>query len=514
MKSNDNGDNGDDERRPDEAPGGEGVQRIAEAGRRFERTRTALLVLTQVVLVGILFVQVNYLSCRRHSTVDLTRNQRFTLSDTTENYLRNLGGEVRIVMAFLGTSDLYLEVKGLVSEFDRVGGDAVTAEYLDLSRSRSRLAELEDTHGLNFGGNQVVILGESGRLKVIAAEELVRRDPNTGRVAAFLGEEVIASALLEVTEMRQRKVYLVSGGRRADELVPIARQLQPLATAQNARLEGLVLEGRPNIPEDADALFFPGNETDLTEREIDLVRGFWEERQGGLVFFLDPAADTPNLNTLFREHGVAPNPDRVLSRINIPGVATRRSYEVPVVLMPGAGPTRDLPALSLRLGGQTQSLDVLYDDDLLRSENIFPQPLMIAGEGFWGETEYEAEEVSYNPDVDAGPPDLVYTAASVEKGIPGDAGFSEGSSRLVVVGNPDLISPDGNTPKVAADFTMAALNWVMDREELMGISPRQPTAYTLAISPGDLGWYQTIVIFLLPGAALLVGGLVWLKRRA
>ena len=182
--------------------------------------------------------------------------------------------------------------------------------------------------------------------------------------------------------------------------------------------------------------------------------------------------------------------------------------------MPGGGPTRDLPALTTQLFGQTQSLDVLFEDDLLIAENIRPRPLMVASEGFWGETEFQVEEVSYNPDIDHGQPELVYTAASVEKGLPGDYDFREGSSRMVVVGNPDLISHEGNTSKVGADFTMAALNWVMNREELIGITPRRPTAYTLNVSADDQGLLQTVMIFIMPGLALIIGALVWMRRRA
>lgn len=487
---------------------------LSTPSRSRRRYRTAALVALQALLIAIVFFQVNYLSCRRHSTWDLTQNRRFTVSDTTKNYLASLGGEVRLVMAFLGTSDLHSEVKGLVAEYDRIGGDAVAAEYLDLSRSRSRLAELKDRYQLQFSGDQIVVFGESGRIKTVNAEELVNRDANSGRVIEFKGEEVLTAAILEVTEQRQRKIYLITGDRRADELVPIAEQLQPLATAQNARLEGLVLEGREFIPEDADALFFPGNSEDLTEREMGLVREYWESRRGGLVIYLDPTAETPVLNSLLREHGIAPRPDRVLSVISIPGVAARKTYDVPVSLMPGPGPTRDLPALSTRLLGQTQSIEVLYEDDLLLSENIRPLPLMIAATGFWGEIDFQAEEISYNPDVDHGQPAPVFTAASVEKGVQGDPGLSQGSSRLVVAGNGDLISPDGSSAKVAVDFTMASLNWVMNREELMGISPRRPTFFTLSISPDKIAFLQTLLIMVLPGAALILGGFVWMRRRA
>lgn len=488
--------------------------RFSEAGRKLERFRTAGLVIVQMVLILVVFSQVNYLSCRRHVTWDLSQNRRFTLSDTSVNYLKNSRSKVTMVMAFLGTADLYSDVKGLISEYDRLGGDAVSAEFLDLSRSRARLTELSDKYQLQFSRNQVLILGENGRIKTVGAEELVTRDANSGRVIEFRGEEVLTAALLEVNEQQQRKVYLISGDRRADELVPIATQLQPLTNSQNARLESLNLEGLLDIPADADALLFAGSTSDVTERELELIRSYYDEKQGGIVVFLDPRADTPNLNSLLREHGVGPNPDRVLSVINIPGVAEKKTYDVPVALMPGNGPTKELPALSTRLAGQTQSIAVLEQDDLLVSENIHPQPLMIAGNGFWGETDFQAEDVSYNPDVDTGRPNPVYTAASVEKGLPGDPGFLEGSSRMVVVGNPNLISPDGNTAKVAADFTMAAINWVMNREELIGISPRSPTAYTLNISPADFGMIQAIMIFAMPCLALIVGMFVWMKRRA
>lgn len=504
----------EESRKKGEADTADGSPTFREKGRKLERTRTTALVALQIALIGLVFLQANYLSCRKHETWDLTQNRRFTLSDTTRNYLGSLDGEVRIVTAFLATSDIFPEVRGLVSEYDRVGGDSVLAEHLDLSRSRARLTELQDKHQLRFGGNQIVILGGNGRIKTIGAEELVTRDSASGRVLEFRGEEVITAALLEVTEQQQRKIYLVSGGRRADELVPIATQIQPLAAAQNARLESLVLEGRRDIPEDADVLFFPGNTVDLTERELELVREYWDSRQGGLLFFLDPGAETPNLNRLLREHGVAPNRDRVLTVVSIPGMATRPNFEVPVALMPGAGPTRDLPAMSMRLPGRTKSLDVLFEDDLLLSENIRPSPLMVAAQGYWGETEFQEEEVAYHPDVDNGPPDLVFVAASVEKGLPGDAELAEGSSRMVVVGNSSLISPDGNTSKVAADFVMASLNWTMNREELIGISPRRPTAFTLAIDPGQFGLLQSVTIFLMPGLALLVGAFVWWRRRA
>ena len=187
---------------------------------------------------------------------------------------------------------------------------------------------------------------------------------------------------------------------------------------------------------------------------------------------------------------------------------------MPVSLMPGHGPTQDLPALSLRLVGQTQSLNVLEGDDLLTAENIHPKALMLVGEGYWGERNFNAENVFFDPDEDQGRPDMVYAAGAVEKGEPGDANLEKRTSRLVVVGNANVISPDGNTTKVAADFTMAAMNWVMNREEMIGISPRKPTMFTLSISDADFGLLQSLMVFILPLLALIAGIFVWMRRRS
>lgn len=494
--------------------GREGAPTWSRARTSLERGRTALLVVVQIVLILIVFSQLNYLSCRRHHAWDLSANQRFSVSETTRNILADLGSEVRVVMAFLPSSDLNEEVRGLLEEYDRLGGDALAAEYLDLSRSRARISELRDRHGIEFAGDQVVIIGQNDRVRTLPAEELVTRDPSSGLVLEFKGEQALTAALLEVTEQRQRKIYLLTGDRRAEELVRIAEQIQPLANAQNARLEGLVLEGRESIPEDADVLFLAGPAEDLTARELELIRDYWDNQRGGLVILLDPSAKTPNLHALLRQHGVAPRNDRVLSVLSIPGVTARKSLDVPVSLMPGTGPTRERAALSTTLTGQTQSIEVLAGDDLLMSENIRPIPLMIAATGFWGETEFQADDVSYNPGTDAGQPDPVFTAAAVEKGVPGDPTLAQGTSRLVVVGNANLISPDGRTSQVAADFTMASINWVMNREALVGISPRQPTVFTLGGSPSQIAMLQSLVILLIPGLALFAAGLVWWKRRA
>ena len=61
------------------SPSGNGG--ASRSSRSLERYRTAGLVMVQIVLIGVVFLQLNYLSCRGHSTWDLTQNRRFTVSN-------------------------------------------------------------------------------------------------------------------------------------------------------------------------------------------------------------------------------------------------------------------------------------------------------------------------------------------------------------------------------------------------------------------------------------------------
>ena len=475
--------------------------------RLFTATRVAF----QIFLVTIIFAEVNYLSFHSHDQWDLTQTRKFTLSEASKNFLSSQEGDVKIVMAFLRSSDLFSNIKALLTEYERHSNGQITLEILDLSRDRERLIDLSNQHGLVFNRNSIVLLTPN-RTKILAAEDLITRsNDREQRVMEFRGEEVITASLLQVTEKQQKKIYLLVGNRSADELVQIGNQLSSIASTQNARIESLNLSTIDSIPPDADAIFLAGASVDLEPRHVEMLESYWKDQNGGLLIFLNPTVQTPNLNAFIRAHGVAPQNDRVLSVVSIPGMALKKTFDVPAAFIPGSPITRNLAGINLQLRGQTQSLKVFADNELMAAKKIRPLPLMVAGSRFWGETDYQEEVAAFNGNQDNPPP--VYTAASIEKGATDDPNMDIRSSRMVIVSNPNLIDPVGNTTKTNADFTMASLNWMVDRSELIGITPRKLTTYTLDIQPEDLSLLQTLAIFVLPGIAFIFAGGIRMLRR-
>ncbi len=471
-------------------------------------------VVLQILLAATLFLQVNYLSCRRNEAWDLSRDQRFTLSSATEQVIGQIGEPITLVVAFLTSSPIYEEVRAMAAEYDRLGKGQIRLETLDLGRSRDRMLELESAYGVKFTGDQLLVLGPENRFKVLRSDDLILSESADGQISQFLGEEKISSSILELIEGRERRIALLAGDRPSGELAAVASRLIPFIEAQNGRLETLNLEDKQSIPADLDCLLLLGNTTDLTERETALLEQSWTQSQFGIVCLLDPAAATPNLDGFLRSVGVGPRRDRVLSVVEIPGMAARKTLEVPVVLLPSEAVNEDLGAMTTRFSGLTRSIDVLFEDDLLLAENIRPIPLAAASEGFWGETEFQEEQLSYNPDRDTGAPDLVFVSGAVERGLPGDANLERGASRLVVIGNAEVISAESPTQQVAADFFVSSMNWVMKRGDGLGLPPRSRVEFSLPLSGSDFGLLQIWVLFIFPAAFLgLAAVVLWRRRR-
>jgi hypothetical protein len=65
------------------------------------------------------------------------------------------------------------------------------------------------------------------------------------------------------------------------------------------------------------------------------------------------------------------------------------------------------------------------------------------------------------------------------------------------------------------DFATLAANWLMNRDALLTeIPPRAITEYALSITEQQMTTLRWVFMFGAPAAALLIGGIVWLRRRS
>ncbi|MES2506556.1 MAG: hypothetical protein V4599_07625, partial [Verrucomicrobiota bacterium] len=224
---------------------------------------------------------------------------------------------------------------------------------------------------------------------------------------------------------------------------------------------------------------------------------------------LDPAGETPRLHAFLGMNGVTPREDRVLYAEST-GTGTRKEFSVQAIFDNESSITQPLAASTVTMPGQSQSLDVRFDDEYLLNQNIIVRALIGASDRYWGEKNY-LEDLPLPDEEDTKAP--IFLAASVERGSVADERLRMDTCRMVVVGNASML--DKKTALgVNRDFVAGCLNWILNREKLSGAPPKQKHSYRIQLNPRQnelIFWITTIAM---PGLVLGLGMMVWASRRA
>ena len=193
------------------------------------------------------------------------------------------------------------------------------------------------------------------------------------------------------------------------------------------------------------------------------------------------------------------------------GPVTGILREVTGVVRSGSPITKRLEGVDLQFLGQTQSLS--FDAPQAQSIGMTVSPLIEASKDFWGETDYrggEASPVFFDPRKDHSAP--LPVAVSVEKGAFTDRRVSVDTARMVVVGNGDFLKDNALT-EAGLDFALSSFNWLLSREELIGIAPKEKKNFTFDLRDEDLARIIIVVMGAIPGLVAICGVAVWWQRR-
>lgn len=481
-----------------------------------KRTRIGFNVLVQLITLFAIVVMLNIFAFNHYERWDISRNHSHTLSEQTLNILDALKKPekkpIDIVVFFSGSPDIARDTKNLLDAYVYASGRKVRVEvinpYLNLTRAR----ELAAKYKLGASEN-VLIVDNDGRSKLVNASEMGEYEPalsplNPPRLKAFTGEQALTSALIELSEPEANKIYALAGHGEPPIDSDGLSDLRRLIERQNITIEPLNLGEIDAIPADAKMLLLIGPKYDFNGHDLDLLRAYWEKK-GRLLALLDPNSPTPSLAGFLAEQGVTVNDDRVLRTVPI-GNVTGVLKEISADFVPGSPITRQLEGVSTLFLGGTQSLTL--DEAGVKENHIRLTPLVRASKGFWGERHYDmsaGNNIFFDPKEDTLSPII---AAAVEKGALSDDRVQLGTSRLIVVGNSSFVDASANAmPSV--DFVLGGINWLINREPLIGITPKTVEQFSLNLTQSQISTLSLLVLVVIPGSAALFGFLTWLKRR-
>ena len=493
---------------------------MSDSGRQAElrpvpkRLGIGVNVLLQLSLAVLLFVGLNYLSYRYYWRRDLSPNQEHTLSQQTITYLRKLGKEVSLTVVLPRDSKVYESARSLVEEYRRNGKKLVRVEFVDPVRDIERAEQLKIEAGITLARPGILLQG-AGRTRLIAEEEIVLEVKGSGEnrqsAVFFRGEDAITSGMVSLLEGTVRKFYLVTGKGAAagGSSEALLASLQELGRQQSFESAPLNLGEVSEIPGDASGLIIAGIKYDLSDREMQMVRAYFNAKRSSLLLMLDPNGETPRLDAFVNSYGVAPRGDRVLFAEST-GAGPQKRFEAQGLFSRDTVITLPLADSEIVLAGQTQSLELRPEDPALAEQSVVVKPLIAAAERFWGERQF------LDPLPIAGEGDTVapvHLAAAVERGAAADQRVRTDSSRMVVVGNASLLDRQTSLA-ISRDFVAASLNWMLNRERLIGITPKLRNSYRIQLSARQHEIIFATTVLAMPGLVLLLGLLVWASRRS
>ena len=477
-----------------------------------DRTKITANVMIQITTVFLIVILVNYLAFNHYKRWDFSRDSKFMLADQTRRVLSNLKKPLKLTVFFSSGSDIARDVATLAKEYAYNSKKKLSLESVDPYLNLSRAREIASLYKLGNAEN-VIIVEYDGHTKIINAAEMAEYDPpatpmDQPRLRAFKGEQILTSALIEVTEHGANKMYLVTGHGEQDLQTGMYSGLKTYIERQNITLESHSLSEWDAVPEDARALLIAAPKYNLPAHDIQLLRAYWNKR-GRIFLLFDPGSPAPGLVALLDDMGVRVNNDRVLKTVPY-GPVTGVLKDITGDFVDGSPITRRLKNVTAIFMGGTQSLAL--DPERVKLLNIRLQPLIEASKGFWATANYQVVEgrgIYFNPKQDTASPCV---AASVEKGALSDQRMSVDSSRMVVVGNSAFIRNDTMTES-DLDFVMSSLNWLLNREHLMGVAAKPIHNFSLSLTEAQLGDLALLTLFAIPGAAAVFGIMAWLKRR-
>lgn len=498
----------------------------SKRGLSIPRLQIGTNVLLQCVLFTALVLMLNYFTFRHFKRWDFSRNQKYALAPLTKNLLGTLKKPVQAIIFFPSAAMIAQDVSSLLREYEYASDRKLSVEVVDPYRNLLRARELSEKY--KFGNNDnIIILDYEGRSKFVNAADMAELDSSGAMlgqaptVRAFKGEQALTSALLEITEEKQGKLYFLAGH---GEPVLTAAELSSFKTyveRQNIKLDPLHLSAVDEVPADASALMVFAPKTDLSERDLKLFSDYWSERNGRLFLLLQGNIPLPRLAQWLATQGVDLQQNVVVKSgtmlvLQNGQPALRQGIVTNVVgfTPPSARDVlKDIAGLDMEFAGLTQSLTV--DAARASAAKVRSTTLLTTTADYWGETEYSnnsTQPASKDPQKDqAGPLTL---GVALERGALQDTRVKVETGRMVLVGNAGFLSNDGlRVSDVGSDFAVHSLNWLINREQLAGIPPKPKQALRLSLTETQMGRIAFSVLGVIPATVALLGLAVWWKRR-
>jgi ABC-2 type transport system permease protein len=471
--------------------------------------------LNSLMVIGI-WALIMFLTSRHYVRLDLTRTQRYALSEQTLGVLKNLARPVDIHVVMSQPADLKQELTDLLDEY-RARSTRISVQHINPVQASGEVEQLRQRYQLTSVPANELVIASGDQVRRVPIQSLINQSAvaRGGQLMMsaprFMGEAEVSGALLQLTRPSPgRAVFLGGHGERSLEatgepgLTRAADELRRLGW----QIETRVVTPDTNLHFDPETtvVVLAGPQLELADPTVRALEGFLD-RGGGVLVLVDPGVEAGlaplldrwnvslgnNIVVDLQEHVASTDPSTLYVTRFSPDHNIGKAMGSLAVVLPSA---RRIAVSALSA----------------RNPYVFTSNFMHTSGNGWA-VEYETgRQVQVNTQRDRRGPISLGIACEryLDSATPGRAPLR---GRLVVVGDSEFASDRYIDAAGNLTLLVNCMEWLAGRPELLAIQPKSADVQAVTMTARKakgVFWVATLAV---PAVTLAFIGAAAIRRR-
>ena len=438
----------------------------------------------------------------RITSVDCSYSKLYSITKDTKKTMKKLKSDVTIyVLAAEKSKDA--QIDSMLERYKDLSGH-IRVKYVN---PKSKPYFYKDYTDNAPTSNSLIVVSDK-RSKVIDYYDIYDYQSNmdystysyNNELKGFDAEGQITSAIAYVTSENLPVLYTLEGHGEQDLDSTVKEDIEKA----NMEIKSLNLLTEGSVPEDASCLLIDAPTTDISENEKTALIEYLENGGKAMIFSDYTGQEMPNFDAVLENYGV----NRVDGLV-FEGDSQHYAAQMPYYLVPTINSTD----ITSDLVSSGYYILMPYAQGIQKSEDVRDtvtiESLLTTSDSAYSKTDVNSGTLSKEDgDVD-GPFDL---GVSITETVDTDK-----ETHIIYYSTSNLLQSQVNQMVSGGNekLVMASLSALVDTEDstTVSIPSKSLEVSYLTLTAYDASFWKICTIGLIPGAFLLIGFMIWLKRR-